>query len=189
MTDNQQPLWITRTPDDKRQAVRELVETHGATYRQAASALGTSRESIAGVIERARRAPGQAIIKSRNPEGAPPGSQWFITRGLDPAARARPKPKKDKSKHAGFHKFIAMPGLPSPAAEPPARTDVWAALPGSNPVAIEDHHAGCRWPIGLDRPFGYCNQPTRDGSVLCTGHHAIAYRPVPVRQAVRKDTR
>ncbi len=165
--------WQRLVPEDKRELVRQAVQHDNLMYSLAAERLGTTRVAIAGVIDRARRSADPIAANSglKNQKGVPNRNRTALNRAK--ATKKRPK--------QNFHKFVASPTIPLPI-EPPARTDVWAALPGSSPVAIENHHDGCRWTIGLDRPFLYCNLPTKDGSVLCPAHHAISYKPVPVRQ-------
>lgn len=59
--------------------------------------------------------------------------------------------------------------------------DAWDALPGSAPVPLVAHKAGCRWPIGdpLQPGFGFCNQATEGKSVYCALHSKRAYEAVP----------
>lgn len=58
---------------------------------------------------------------------------------------------------------------------PPPKSETWRALPGSSPISIEDHTDGCRWPIGDDRPYRYCNLPVESGS-YCGVHARVSAR-------------
>ena len=178
----QPPLELTRwqalTAAEKTAEVRQAM-AEGKSYAQTAEALGTSRVAIAGVVERSRRSP-DPIRSSSGLKNQKKGEAGGKTRAAAKAAkkaRARTKPK-----HAGFHKFVAL-AIPEDAIErTPARQDVWGALPGSSPVAIADHHDGCRWPVGPDLPFRYCNEPVAGEKVYCAAHAAIAYREPPLRK-------
>lgn len=47
----------------------------------------------------------------------------------------------------------------------------WTALPGSQPVSLIDLGPGlCKWPIGQDRPYTFCGEPSGERS-YCS-HHA-----------------
>lgn len=164
--------WNRLSPAEKTVQVRQAVQYDNMTYSQAATALGApSRLAVAGVVDRAKKT-SQPIIPSHS-----------SGRG---AVKAKPK-----KKHAGFHKFVAIPGIPDDVLEAafvPARTDVWEALSGSAPVSIEDHREHtCRWPVGLERPFLYCGAVALDGGSYCASHAAVAFRPVP--PARRKEAR
>lgn len=62
--------------------------------------------------------------------------------------------------------------------------DVWAALPGTVPLAMMAHRDHqCRWPIGdpIEPGFAYCGQPVAgEGRPYCATHAARAYRADPV---------
>lgn len=163
--------WVTLTPTEKREQVRQAVQIDGLTYTQAATKLGaTSREAIAGVVERARKSATPIISNSGQRYGGDHGRAGV----KKPKAKPRPKP--------AFLRKLA-PLLPAALAKPePVRTDVWTALPGSSPVAIEAHReGGCRWPLGEDRPFLYCNEVVVGGKVYCADHCDMAYRAPPAR--------
>lgn len=174
--------WRRLSTDDKRELVRQAVQHDSLTYTQAAERLGTSRVAIAGVVERAKRSPNPIVSNSGLSYGGnrrgTAGGKAFAKKVKANKGRAAAK-----AKHAGFHKFVALPNLPL-SVEPPARTDVWAALPGSSPVAIEDHTTGCRFPVGEDRPFTYCDLPIKNDSVYCLQHNAICYKELPAKRSV-----
>ena len=169
------PQWGLLSAQEKTERVREQVVTLGRTYSAAAEALGTTRHGIAGTINRAALTDNpirssSGLKNQKGVKGAAGGGRTAKTKAAK-KARAKAKPK-----HAGFHKFVAL-AIPEDAIErTPARQDVWGALPGSSPVAIADHHDGCRWPVGPDLPFRYCNEPVAGEKVYCAAHAAIAYR-------------
>ncbi len=178
--------WQRLTPEQKQEEVRELVAGQGLTYSGAAELLGCSRVAIAGVVERSLRSPkpirsSSGLKNQKGVKGAAGGGRTAKTKAAK-KARARAKPK-----HAGFHKFVAL-AIPEDAIErTPARQDVWEALPGSTPVPIADHHDGCRWPVGPDLPFCYCNEAVTGDKVYCAAHAAIAYREPPIKSKDRTD--
>lgn len=167
--------WSTLTPAEKQITVRQAIQIDGLTYAQAAAQLGTTRTAIAGAVERSKRSTSPIVSNSGQ--------------GNNAVKRRRVAKKQTlKKPHAGFHKFVAPPGLPAPAEAVAVRSDAWDALPGSSPVAIEDHHEGfCRWPCGQDRPFTYCNEAVKVDSPYCPGHSALAFREPPAA-AKRKET-
>ena len=54
-----------------------------------------------------------------------------------------------------------------------------------------DRHRRCCWPIGEPRTPDYrtCGAPQKASSSYCAGHHAIAYRAVPISFGRRPKTR
>lgn len=191
--------WSALSPDDKIKAVRALVIDEALTYSQAAQRLNISRVAVAGVVDRSKsRPPGLRI--DIPPERVLFARQQSARRAYtEHAKKIKPnntKPKKvkpskpsklSKPKHQGFHKYVAL-RIPENAIDrTPAREDVWHPLPDSRPVAIEDHVNACRWPIGLDHPFRYCNEETKPGSPYCVGHSAVAFRDPPPRERTRND--
>ena len=164
---SEQPAaWSRMSPADKRDAVRQLIQYRGMTYDAAAASLGVTRNVVAGVVERSKRS--GVPIRSQNPARQPPPG------GGRPPPDRRVKVKR----HQGLTVFKPLVPPGTPTIDP---TDAWLALPGSNPVRIEDHHEGCRWPIGDAPPIRYCNEPTLDHLVYCAAHTLLGVRPSPPR--------
>lgn len=165
--------WAELSDADKRAQVRDAIMNRHESYGQAAARLGTTRNSIAGVVERSRRS-GEPI-----PRMATERLQQVRRASVAKARAAKPpRPKKEKRvPKPRKPKFAFIPDIPEDAIDRvPARTDVWNALPGSSPVPVELHTNGCRFPIGADLPFAFCNEPVEDGP-YCQQHSAIAFRP------------
>ena len=98
-----------------------------------------------------------------------------------------PKPKAAKP-IKGFRPGVALPLLPEamPGDLEALKGDVWAALPDTSPkplLAVSDDK-GCRWPIGEERPYLFCGEPTHKG-VYCATHYSVAYRPIPPKVTTR----
>jgi hypothetical protein len=63
-------------------------------------------------------------------------------------------------------------GNPQQPSQKYLRGSQWKALPGSYPVTIEEVD-GCRWPIGEDAPFTFCDRPIERGH-YCAEHHRMS---------------
>jgi hypothetical protein len=175
--------WQQATPDEKHAAVRQAVQIEGLSYGQAAERLGTTRLAIAGVVERS--GPRGKIVTT-----AP--AKLAQQRRSASAARKKkaPRSKNDKPKkpHQGLSSIVPL--VPALETQPLPPGDVWRALPGSTPIAIELHTTGCRWTI--DQPPAYvalyCNEPVKEGSPYCAAHSAWAFREPPAAIHLRKET-
>lgn len=152
--------------------------------------------AAAGLRRVCRTALGDGTWSSglRNQKGVKKGTTGGQRDALTKAAgkarsRAKAKPKQRPPRLAAFSRLPSELSLPPDAA--PARGDVWLALPGSSPVAVAEHRENCcRWPVGLDLPFLFCNEAVADGKVYCTAHAAVAYRePPPRKDNGRRDSR
>lgn len=53
--------------------------------------------------------------------------------------------------------------------------DVWNQVHDNPPVG-QMERTGCKWPIGDDRPYLFCNHEIQDGSPYCPHHHSLAHR-------------
>lgn len=181
--------WSLLTPEEKQAAVRQAVAAEGLTYSQAAIALGTTRVAIAGVVERSLRKPNPIRSSSGKKGGSAPGAAGGRRTAKTKAAnKARAKPRPARKIPPRLNAFSRLPSEES-LPPVPTRGDVWAALPGSSPVAIADHVSGCRWPIGADLPFKFCNEPVVEGKVYCLHHSAVGYRePPPRKDNGRRDS-
>lgn len=172
--------WQRLTHDAKRELVRQAVQHDQLTYAQAAVRLGASRVAIAGVVERSKRSPNPIVSNSGQ------GSTQARKRSAA-KARAHKKPRpitgnRKKKTYAPPQKttrksgFNVMPEYLTHNADPtPYRADLWEVLPGAAPVAVADHHEGCRFPHG-DGPFTFCALPVKPGSSYCPEHDTICYR-------------
>jgi transposase-like protein len=188
--------WQSLTPQEKRDAVRELVETQGCTYRQAADQLGIETNMIAGVIDRAKRA--------KQPIKTTSGYEFSGTRGRvrkvkkqkqkqpptavnTNAINARRRKAKQRPRHSALSPHIVTP--PAIAVEPfVPPPGAWVALPGSHPLPVAMHVTGCRFPIG-ENPTLFCCEPTDNGVVYCPHHYAITTRVLPSVVDNRLDQR
>lgn len=161
-------IWKDLSATEKTDLVRDAVEVKGLTYAMAALELGASRVAIAGVVSRSASQVGGKIVVAR----------LLVAGGKVKRPRRKPR-DKDLVRIKRYRPFVAA-GLPEGVGDwKPARADVWDAVEGSAPIAIEHHTNGCRWPINADLPFFFCNSAVREGSSYCPHHHAIAYREKP----------
>ena len=156
--------WQRLTAQEKQALVKQAL-AEGLSYTEAAKRLGApSKNAIAGVTN---------IIHGRKKRGT--------KRKPTTKQRLQPGPIKPRAKrpHPGLTALVPL----YPPAEPlPPSAGAWEALPGSSPVAIADHVNGCRFPIGADLPFRYCNLEVKADSPYCETHSAIAFREPPPRK-------
>ncbi len=68
----------------------------------------------------------------------------------------------------------------------PVRRGAWDALPGIEPVRLEQlRDSLCKWPCG--DPALFCGAPADPDRPYCAHHRALAYRPLPTSpRQVRK---
>lgn len=162
------------------------MQTEGLTYSQAAARLGTSRLSIAGIIERTKNSANPIISGSGRKNG---GSQQVKRLGAAKAHARKATKKKPKPRHAGLRALVALSVPIAPKPIPP--DEIWQPLDGVTPIAIEQHTEGqCRWIHGGEpgHPWMYCGEPVKPNSVYCAPHTAMAYRELPTVKAKRKET-
>ena len=99
--------------------------------------------------------------------------------------RQNPPPPKAKKPTKGRRPGAALPLLPEglPGDLEALRGNAWAALPSSTPkpLLVVSEANGCRWPIGEERPYLFCGEPTHRGN-YCAAHRSISFRPVPPKQ-------
>lgn len=171
-------IWAEATPNEKYAVVRQAVETDGLTYEQAAHRLGApSKHAIAGVVDRSAASPEGKIRSTSGLKGVASPSKK--------KRKPRSKSDKPKKKHQGLTNIVPL-NTPDETPEP-VHAGAWVPLPGSSPIAIADHTDGCRWPVGTDLPFRYCNEDVRAGSTYCAAHYSLSYREPPPRIRFRKD--
>lgn len=126
------------------------------TYKDIAKMLGTTRNTIAGLVYR-------LDVAKLTPE--------------EISVRQKPKkPPKERS-------VSTIPDIKvkifKPSKPVPEKTELWQALPGTTPIRLLPAEKGqCRWPIG-HRTHTVCGQPTAEGSSWCPTHHAIVFLPAP----------
>lgn len=173
-------IWNEASPDEKREAVRAAIQVQGLSYGQAVKALDApGRNAIAGVVERSK--------KTANPIVTTAPAKLAQQRRSASEARKKKAPKPARPKHQGFNQLVPL----GPPVDLPVRTisaKAWTALPGSSPIAIEDHKEGCRWPINDDLPFLYCNEALHEGSSYCAAHHKMSFRELPPKTKRRKES-
>lgn len=159
--------WTELTPAQKQQAVREALEVGQMTYKRAAERLGTTVGAIAAAVRDSGGAPSGRIRSART---APPRSN----------VKRAPVPKAVKETTTPFGEANAAPDAR------PTYERAWDALPDSNPVRLEDHTTGCRWPCDTGGPVAhFCNEPTESNHVYCSRHRRIGVRaeaPSPARR-------
>jgi hypothetical protein len=169
--------WATLTATQKADAVRPLVEDQGKSYREAAAILGTTRLAVAGVIERnglrassglkaKRPSPEHLEKKARRAKGGTTATIQEKARKARTAAAAKP--------HAGLTAYVSL-GEPEPAVI--LKPGAWTPLPGSTPVPL-DLRTGCAWPVSVDSPWLFCNDPVQEGKSWCPHHFTLGNRPV-----------
>lgn len=159
--------WSALTASQKAEQVRALVQTKGYTYSQAAQALGTTRLSIAGVVDRAdiRSSSGLNTHAPRPPK---------LTAGKAAMQRGSTAIAQEKARRARARAMADQPEDDTTGKRLLA-SQAWDPLPNSTPTRDRDP-GGCRWPIGNDRPFLWCNEPTHKG-VYCAAHHTLSCSP------------
>lgn len=150
-------------------ALRDMIEVQGLSYRQAGEQLGMTRAAATGLGNRAGikspRPPGWQAVNKDKAESKPAHANPAVTQ--EKARRARAKAQQ--------------PVFAPPATDPtPLRNAAWRPLEGREPVEIEHHTTGCRWPIDIDGRTLFCNAPARHG-VYCEAHQALSGRPDPPR--------
>lgn len=166
-------LWHLLTPEQKREAVRPLV-AKGQSYAQVAEALGApSRSAIAGVVDNSRRF-GNRPIETPNLEGRPKpdGTPRRHADKLKAPQIAQEKARRARAK-------ALTTETPEPASDRPAYDYAWDALPGSQPVRLEDHTTGCRWPVTVEGESvaRFCNLDVGGTNRYCFGHMLLGTRP------------
>ena len=73
-----------------------------------------------------------------------------------------------------------LPGTKSP---PPAP----AEIPPSRDLTLEAvSDKVCRFPYGTGPEYLFCGHQVRDGSVYCSGHHAVCRTPAPLAQTGKR---
>ena len=140
--------WAELTPPQRAALLRPLIEIDGLTYRQAADRLGTTKNSIVGVASRLK-----LKLKAAHPPhgtSAPRGPR---------KARVSSTVLKVRQSRASHSNRLPVPGYPDgEVADPtPIEGDIWLPLPGTTPIALENHHdSQCRWIVGARL---YCGAP------------------------------
>ena len=187
-----EPTTWRQTPMAGKIALVRAGAAEGLSYAALAVLHGTTRSAIAGVAGRAK-ARGEPIAFLAPAVGGGHADRKVMPKPKRPPPRPTPArlPIRERTTamrpkpHQGLTAMLPVgPPLPPEALyKPPA--SAWAALPGSMPVRVEDHHDGCRWPSG--DPATYCNEPVKDGKPYCAAHCAIAYHPLPPK--AHKPTR
>jgi GcrA cell cycle regulator len=173
----------------------------GASATEISKALGgiRSRNSVLGMGHRmklpARRSPLHTTAAQREEARArrevkvkPPADRREQNGGnLVQKMRAQRTGQKHRNvapPMAGNARAKAMllgEGPPSMHAEPTQiRSEVWHALPGTEPVPLTDR-TGCHWPIGADSPFLMCNAEIESG-VYCATHNRTSRSAYNVRR-------
>lgn len=178
--------WQELTPDQKREAVRGLL-AEGKTYSGAAELLGCSRTAIAGVVERSTRT-SNPIAAAHKPGGtgrvrkaaAPKPKAKNATQIVQEKAR-RARADSRKPKPPSFGTIAGVLPAEEPVEDRGSYDYAWDALPGTQPVRLEDHTDGCRWPCDTGESVArFCNEPATHGR-YCERHNAIGTRPEPER--------
>lgn len=155
MSGRGRPVAWTNKREDR---LRELWNNTGLSASEIAEELGgnVTRNSVIGKARR-MKLPNKAPTKetTHKPETGP----WKR------AAREREMRQRILAKIKA-----KRPTIPTDAK--PSKAEAWQALPGSMPVALGDV-TGCRWPIGQDSPYLFCNEPV-DGRSYCAHHRSFS---------------
>lgn len=133
----------------QRRKVSQMWE-EGMSASEIAEKMSVSRNSVLGVIHRMKLTPREnpmpTIVKKMNRLG-----------GNAHGNADQPKVNGIIARQA------ASKDLPE------LRSDAWTALPGTQPVPLEQR-TGCKWPIGPRSPFLFCNAPAGEKGRYCPHH-------------------
>jgi hypothetical protein len=173
--------WSEMTSAERTEACVELAENHDMSYLQIANLYKTTRNVIAGTLNR-YKAKGGVLVGRRAAD--------VSSRTRKPTKNflaAKPKPKRwsptatevdaIKVKPAGIE---AVRAFVTPARVAPIRMNRPVVPPpdGLNILDLNDHV--CRWPLG-EGPYSFCGAPTvlsaSGWKVYCGVHNAAAYIP------------
>jgi hypothetical protein len=189
--------WHLATQEERAALVRHYLVEQGYSYSQLAKFLGVTRNVIAGICNRNGIKIGTqrnvAIVPVLWAKDRPPRVMSNVVpfpsrpsdreEAGDTMAKLKGQVKAKRKISAQSMVIAIMAGRkePPPDYAPPKvdRSAAWLPLPESQPVSVVDANARhCRWPISEDN-HTWCGGHVKEGSVYCTGHHAIAYRPTP----------
>lgn len=146
------PFWN----EERKKQLLDLVDK-GYVYSQIAQKMGTSRNSVAGILFRLGDTAGPRKVRRRSP--------------LTPSDT----PRKQKPKFFFGHQ-MSSPTKSEPPTSDIVPTEDLAPPSGSARVHLTDllHHH-CRWPGEM---MWYCGKPRRDDNTsYCAFHYALAHRP------------
>jgi hypothetical protein len=111
-----------------------------------------------------------AVIAMAHTMGLPSRRGFYRpveTRGIAAGASEREQRLRIYRRAKGW---VEGSGLP-PINKKVLKGAAWEALPGTSPVALEAA-TGCRWPIGEESPFTFCNAPAE--GVYCAVHREMS---------------
>ena len=158
---------------------------NGESCSQIAHALGSvTRSAVIGKVYRLglgdrAKVPARSRVAARGSVGGTVRGQEVRAINAKERSRARsPEHKPGRVKNSTLTGQIVT-GESKPADARPLTSDIWAPLPGSDPVKIEDHKNGCRFPV--DYPgediARFCNEPAMEGSPYCCHHAPFQIKP------------
>ena len=182
--------WYLATQKERAEVVRFYIINEGWSYRQLAEHIGVTRNVIAGICNRhgiktgtSTNAASRAAARRQTSTNVVPfRPKSALAREEAVAEMAKKIKVKRKISEQSMVIAIMAGKRESPPDYAPPKVDrsvAWLPLPESQPVSIVDANAQhCRWPISEDN-HTWCGGHVKHGSIYCTGHHAIAYRPAP----------
>lgn len=151
---------------DERVAILKELYAKGDTHGEIAIALGggVTRNAVIGKVRRLGLAPRKAPVT----EPKQTGPRTRIHAARKPNTKGQPKAT------AITHRLETAPVF---KVEPMPVEDL-AGVDTSRLIgllALTEHT--CKWPLGdpLLAGFGFCGEPSKDGSSYCHEHHAVAY--------------
>lgn len=162
------PDWKGLSRDQQLEIMEPLRLTGASATEMALLFANCSRNSVIGVLRRAKRpmlggANGGKRVRPANPVSASPNKIDRASQETTIRARRVKGPKnagvpKAKSIVDRTERRIALEaqGSNTAALQGPA----WNPLPGSHPVRLEDHREGqCKWPADPDDIKIWCSEP------------------------------
>lgn len=153
----------------------------GYTYSQAAKALGTTKNAVAGALDRGVMRTSSYLPRPPRPPRTTPENRKPSKAGTTAKLRGSTAIAQEKARRARA-KALATPEIDPPAEEATTgrrllASEIWQPLPGSTPVGLMER-TGCTWAVG-ENPTLFCNEPGVDDRFhWCPTHYAIGNRPI-----------
>jgi len=182
--------WADMNKKERANLVRSYLIDKGYSYGQLATALGVTRNTIAGICNREGIKVGTRgkTVVSVPASPTPPDNVIPFPVAKRPEEGFADMAKKLKAKRKASVQSTAVQRMTGRALDMdslfvrdprPLRDEFWKPLPSSAPVRLEHtqaHH--CRWPISDDN-HTCCGAPAKEGKPYCATHCEIAYRTAP----------
>lgn len=180
--------WEDMSKEERADLVRFYLVDKGLSYGQLATALGVTRNTIAGICNRnGIKIGGKGKVIAIPGSPTPPSNVVPFPVAERPEEGLAEMAKKLRAKrkvNTQSMVIAVMAGKRAPPPDyapkaPPTKEEYWRPLPESQPISVLDANLRhCRWPVSEDNKT-WCGCRIKDGSVYCPAHHALAYRPIP----------